>query len=257
MALGEPSLEILNGVLWMQTSVEYRAATLQAYRMARERLDDALANPQWEALAGRTQEPLPPAVILDVDETVLDNTPFEARLIADGESFSKEKFLQWCREENAAAIAGALEFTRYAAAKGVAVFYVTNRDHEVESSTARNLAKLGFPDVGKEGQDHLMTRYEKPEWQSDKSSRWHEVAAGHRVLLLVGDDLGDFVGAARTSREAREQILLENAQRWGRQWILLPNPLYGSWERALYFTADSPTPVEQRDIKIRSLKTQR
>ena len=128
-------------------------------------------------------------------------------------------------------IPGALEFTRAAAAKGVTVFYVTNRDRALEQATRDNLAKFGFPlDPSR---DTVLTRAERPEWtSSDKSSRRSVVAQDFRILLLVGDDFGDFVQGARGTLAARKALDEANAAMWGVKWIALPNPMYGSWKTA-------------------------
>ena len=141
-------------------------------------------------------------MILDVDETVLDNSESEERNIREGAAYNEARWAEWCNERKATPIPGALEFTRAAAAKGVAVFYVTNRDRALEQATRDNLAKYGFPlDPGR---DTVLTRAERPEWtSSEKSARRSLVAQDFRILLLVGDDFGDFVAGARGTMAAR------------------------------------------------------
>src|SRR5690606_35019318 len=123
--------ENLHATLWTQTAAEYRAVALQTYAAARERLADALADPSWSAEVAQLRaggfEALPPAVILDVDETVLDNAPYQARLIRDGGVYTPETWAAWVEEAAAAAVPGALAFTRAADSLGVAVIYLTNR----------------------------------------------------------------------------------------------------------------------------------
>ena len=222
-----------DSVVWFRTSVEYRATAVQAYRLASLMLDRALADTSWTAALEQTGEfaSKAPAVILDVDETVLDNSESEERDIREGAVYSEARWAGWCNQRRAVPIPGALEFTRAAAAKGVAVFYVTNRDRALEQATRDNLAKYGFPlDPGR---DTVLTRGERPEWtSSDKSSRRSAVAEHFRILLLVGDDFGDFVPGARGTLAARRALDEANAAMWGVKWIALPNPLYGSWKTA-------------------------
>ena len=222
-----------DSVVWFRTSVEYRAAAVQAYRLASLMLDRALADPSWTAALeqGGDARSKPPAVILDVDETVLDNSESEERNVREGAVYSEARWAEWCNERKATPIPGALAFTRGAAAKGVTVFYVTNRDRALEQATRDNLAKFGFPlDAGR---DTVLTRAERPEWaSSDKSSRRSLVAQDFRILLLVGDDFGDFVAGARGTLAARRALDEAHAARWGVTWIMLPNPLYGSWKTA-------------------------
>jgi len=222
-----------DSVVWFRTSVEYRGTAAQAYRLASLMLDRALADRAWTAALEQTGDfaSKPPAVILDVDETVLDNSESEERNIRAGTAYSEAQWADWCHERKAAPIPGALDFTRAAAAKGVVVFYVTNRDRALEQATRDNLAKYGFPlDAGR---DTVLTRAERPEWtSSDKSSRRGVVARDFRILLLIGDDFGDFVAGARSTLAARRALEDANAAMWGMKWIVLPNPMYGSWRTA-------------------------
>lgn len=224
---------LLHSTAWVRTSTEYEALALEAWRLAIERLDEGLAHPFWTAALEQTggYQDLPPAVIVDVDETVLDNSPFQTRLIHEGEEFDPEAWALWVEEAAAPPVPGALEFARAAQRRGVTIFYVTNRDQPLEAATGRNLEAAGFP-VDPE-QDRILTRGERRDWTSDKSSRRAVIAARYRILLLVGDDFNDFV-SARLSPAQREGLATRYGDRWGRQWIMLPNPMYGSWEDALY-----------------------
>ena len=247
--------ELLNSVLWTQSAAEFQVLARQSYLRAQEALDQALDDPSWTAALeqeGR-YDMRPPAVILDVDETVLDNSPYEVRLILREAAFSTDTWHEWCKEAGATAIPGALEFTRYAARKGVTVFYVTNRRHEVEEATRKNLEMLGFPLDPK--RDTLLTRGERPEWDtSDKTPRRKEIASRHRVLLLVGDNMGDFVPIEGASVEERAQLVDRYSDYWGARWIMLPNPQYGSWEGALYKFEYGLSDDEKLRIKYEWLK---
>ena len=139
--------ENLNAVVWMQTALEYQASALQAFRLAQLQLDVALADPAWSAAVEQQGDAskLPPAVILDIDETVLDNSYYQARLIRDHTLFAIETWDAWVQEGQATAIPGAREFTQYAVQKGVTVFYVTNRTANLEAVTRKNLAAEQLP----------------------------------------------------------------------------------------------------------------
>jgi 5'-nucleotidase (lipoprotein e(P4) family) len=226
--------ENLNAVLWVQTALEYEASALQAYRLAALQLDAALADPAWTAAIEQTGDAskLPPAVIVDIDETVLDNSYYQARMIRENTPYSNETWDPWVMEARATAIPGAREFTQYATAKGVTVFYVTNRTANLEAATRHNLEREQFPVPP--GVDTILTRGERPDWSaSAKGPRRAYVAASYRILMLVGDDLGDFVVDASGSPAERRQRTAPYDQWWGRRWIMLPNPTYGSWERAI------------------------
>lgn len=232
-AAGPSRAPLPDSIVWFRTAVEYRATALQAYRLAGLMLDRALADRTWTAALEQTGDyaSKPPAVILDVDETVLDNSESEERNVREGAVYSEARWADWCNERRATPIPGALEFTTAAAAKGVTVFYVTNRDRALEQATRDNLAKYGFPlDPGR---DTVLTRAERPEWAaSEKSPRRALVAQDFRVLLLVGDDFGDFVAGARGTMAARKALDEAHGAMWGVKWIALPNPLYGSWKTA-------------------------
>ena len=240
----------LNAVLWLQTSAEYRMIARSTYRAASQALELALADPAWSAALEQSGDlsGLPPAVIVDVDETVLDNSPYEASMILRGLSFERQSWLDWVHRAAATSVPGALAFARRAEALGVLVFYVTNRDADEEDATRRNLVAAGFP-VHDEV-DTVLLRGERPEYVSDKSSRRAEIAARYRILLLVGDDLNDFLPAL-ADPDRRISVATEHAGRFGERWFLLPNADYGSWERALYDN-DRALPEDLRRLRKRS-----
>jgi 5'-nucleotidase (lipoprotein e(P4) family) len=152
-------------------------------------------------------------------------------MIRKGITYDQKDWEAWVGESAAEAIPGAKEFLDYAHSRGVTPFYITNRKKQAEeAATRRNLERLGFP----LGPDTLLTRTDT----RDKSPRRDSVAARYRVLLVLGDDLNDFVFADGKSVEERRQLVENNRARWGTQWLILPNPMYGSWEKAL--TGDSP-----------------
>ncbi len=217
----------------MQTSAEYHALAVATFARAKTELDQALADRSWTAALEQQGEiaDLPPAVIADLDETLLDNSAYEAGRIRAGLRFEEESFRAWVNRAEAREIPGAAEFARYAAERGVTVFYVTNRAAPLEEATRVNLAALGFPIAG--DRDTVLMAGERPEWGSDKATRRTEVARSFRILLLLGDDLGDFVSGAQAPPEDRRALAERFADRWQTRWILLPNPDYGSWERAL------------------------
>ena len=245
----------LNATLWMQQSVEYDGTAQAVYDLAAIRLTQALADKSWTAVPDAQQpgyEKLPPAIILDADETVLDNSPYQAMMVTTGAGYSGASWNAWASAGEAGAVPGALEFTKAAAAKGVTVFYVTNRSAEVEEGTTRNLAALGFP--MKVGVDTVMTKGEKPDWTSRKGTRRAAVAANYRVLLLLGDNFGDFTDDYRGSPQDRQAVYDANAAHWGHDWLMLPNPSYGSWESSAFGGDYKLSPEEQRQKKLDQLK---
>ncbi|MBP1635294.1 MAG: putative Acid phosphatase, class [Acidobacteria bacterium] len=249
----EPATALVNATLWMRTAAEYRAATRQAYSNARQALDRALADPTWVGAAEENpgDPPQPPAIILDLDETVLDNSPFEARMIERGILFDQASWNKWVQEAAATGILGAADFLFYARDHGVTPFYVTNRAAGEKAATRRNLEKLGLP-LGTTP-DTLLVLGERPEWDTpDKTPRRAYVARSYRVLMLLGDDLNDFVAARDLSLAARNERVDEHAGWWGSRWFVIPNPVYGSFERAV--TGGGGTPCEQLQRKVDALR---
>ena len=248
-----PGHAIVNATLWVQSSAEYRAAAMQTYASAKRMLDVALADPNWVGAAEETaNDPSqPPAVVLDADETVIDNTAFEVRAIRAGKTYDSEIWKQWVNESAAEAVPGAADFLAYAKSKGVTPFYITNRDKEEEPGTRRNLEKLGYP--LDPANDTLLLRGEREEWKtSDKSVRRAYVASKYRVLLVLGDDLNDFANARDKSVAERDAIIDQSAGWWGTRWFMIPNPMYGSWERAALGSGGTPCELLQR--KVEALK---
>jgi 5'-nucleotidase (lipoprotein e(P4) family) len=251
--------ENLNAVVWMQTALEYEASAIQAYRLAQLQLDAALSNPAWTAAIEQTGDPSQKrgtAVVLDVDETVLDNSYYQARMIRARTEYSTATWDPWVEEARATAIPGAIEFTKYAASKGVTVFYVTNRTANLEEATRRNLLALGFP-VQTSGEtdapiDTVLTRGERPEWQaSAKGPRRAHIASGYRILMLIGDDLGDFVTDPAGTVAERKARTAPQESWWGRRWIMIPNPSYGSWERAVIGGSKDPIAAKRAVLRYR------
>ena len=235
VAQDPPANDLLNAVLWMQRSVEYKASALTAFALARLRLDQALTDPSWTA-APKEQtgayQTLPPAVILDIDETLIDNSGYQAWMTLKDTTFNPKTWNAYVNTVSSVAIPGAVEFTKYAAGRGVKVFYVSNRTAEEEPATRKNLERFGFPLDDK--LDTVLMARERPDWGSAKGPRRAHVARGYRVLLNLGDNFGDFVDEYRGTEAERLKVLEEHKDRWGREWIMLANPSYGSFESAPY-----------------------
>jgi acid phosphatase len=245
-----PPHDLLNATLWMQRSVEYRGHALGAFALARMRLDEALTDRSWTAApteqTGAYQD-LPPAIVVDLDETVLDNSAYQAWMVMNDKTFAPDTWRRFVFAQVSGAIEGAADFAKYAEAKGVKVFYISNRVAEEEEPTRKNMERLGFP-MGGNVDVFLMAR-KRPEWGSAKGARRAHVAKDYRVLLNLGDNFGDFVDNSRTSEAERLKIFEENRARWGREWIVLANPAYGSFEVAPFSHDPQLPPPEQRKAK--------
>ena len=235
-AFGQPPEANTNAVAWAQTSAEFHAAAVQTYRSAERQLMAALANLNWTAAIEQSGDfsKLPPAVILDLDETVLDNSAMNARLIKENKTFTDVEWVRWVNERRAGLIPGAIDFLKVAHANGVSIFYITNRVCDPAKSddpTVEILQKLSMP--------FSPHRLFCKTTTSDKSPRRVRVAAAFRILLLIGDDFNDFVAVPQTQAtvEGRRAIAHAHDRYWGERWFMLPNAMYGSWERAIGYKA--------------------
>jgi len=230
-----PASDLLNAVLWMQRSVEYKATALETFALARMRLDQALGDPNWTA-APKEQtgvyQSLPPAIVLDADESILDNSAYQAWMTLNARTFDPKTWNAYVNTVSSLAIPGAVEFAQYAAAKGVKVFYVTNRTAAEAEPTRKNLEKLGFPMDG--GVETLLPTGKQADWGSAKGTRRAFIAKTYRILINVGDNLGDFVDDYRGTEAERLTVMEQNKDRWGREWIMIANPSYGSFESAAF-----------------------
>ena len=238
-------------VLFQQTAAERLAGSLQTFRSAKQALDNALADSSWSALPGQAVYGKKPAIIVDVDETVLDNTAYEARMILDGTKYP-EGWVSWGKEAAATEVPGAKDFLNYAASKDVTIFYVTNRVVELKEATKKNLTKLGIP--WDKTKDTVLMRGEN-NWGSDKGPRRTLVGNEYRVLLMIGDNLGDFVDAKDNNLNPsnRKNIVSDYADYWGVQWFMLQNIAYGDWEGALYDFNYSLSPDEVYNSRLEFL----
>jgi len=245
-----------SATLWTQNSAEYSALTTSVYQTASSYLGLALEDSDWTAYPEQDGDNLrskSPAIILDVDETVLDNSPFQARMIKQNSSFDPQQWNNWAMEAQADAVPGALAFTKLAAKKGVKIFYLTNREAKVEEGTRKNLEQLGFP--LSENRDNILSNNERSNWTSAKTERRAYVAQDHRIVMLFGDNLNDFILAKDISRDERHQLVKTHQKKWGRKWFIFPNPVYGSWESALHNFDDSLSPSQIDSVKRERLDT--
>ena len=207
------------GVLWQQKAAEYRALCYQAFNLAELRL---LEIPRKKFRKGHI------AIITDLDETILDNSYSEARLIKEGKQYNSMSWKEWLDRSAATGVPGAAAFLQKAKQRGATIFYISNRKVADIESTLLNLQKLGLPDADT---SHMFFQKES----SSKESRRQQVMQRYNVVMLLGDNLNDFTNIFEnkniTDRFAEtDKVIAE----WGKKFIVLPNAVYGDWENALY-----------------------
>jgi 5'-nucleotidase (lipoprotein e(P4) family) len=210
--------QMVMATLWIQTSAEVRAMSYQSYNLARMNLDVFLASYSGSK---------PVAVIVDIDETVLDNFDYEAWLIGNDFGYSSKTWGPWIAEAKAKAVPGAVEFLNYAKQKGVETFYISSRKMAWYEGTEKNLKALGFPYADKK---HLLLKTKT----SNKQPRRDMVAKDYEIALLLGDNLNDFLSVfAKKSVADRFAETDKIKDIWGKKFIVFPNPVYGEWEWAI------------------------
>ncbi len=225
----------LISVLWQQTSAEYRALCYQAYNLAEIKIFEQKENAKLKA------------VVIDVDETILDNSPYRAEKIKNDE-FS-ESFGDWIKKEKAETIPGALEFLQKADSLGFHIFYITNRDEKYREFTANNLNNLKFPQVSKA---HLLMRQNRI---SDKSPRRNFVSEKYEIILLIGDNLVDFSQIFYGENiQDRNKMTNIHKKDFGNKYIILPNPNHGRWKKMFYQYKEHLSEEEKRERFLENLK---
>ncbi len=223
---------------YQQKAAENKALALQAYNMAHERLDKYIIEPSDK----------PFAVITDIDETVLDNSPYTVHRALQNKGYSDTSWKEWTARADADTIAGALSFFAYAASKKVEVFYVSNRQGSEASQTLANLKKWNFPYAD---ETHLLLKTNT----SNKDARRAAVAQKYNVLMWFGDNLGDFEGIYDTlPMAAREKQTIQEHDKFGSRFIVLPNAMYGGWQSALLNYSHKLSAKEQKKIIEGQLK---
>ncbi len=212
-----------DAVIYQHTSAEIHRLYEQCYELARLRLNVNLQHPHT----------LPPAVIVDIDETVLDNSPYQMTNTATGRTYTQANWNEWTFMASAKALPGSLEFLRYAASKGCEVFYISNRSMAEKNATVKNLHELEFPNAD---DAHVMCM----DTESDKTKRRATVSANHFVALLVGDQLRDFDERFKDrSTDFGKPTIATLRDTMRDYFILLPNPMYGTWLDAVSGKTDS------------------
>ncbi|HAH58309.1 MAG TPA: 5'-nucleotidase, lipoprotein e(P4) family [Bacteroidales bacterium] len=225
--------------LYHQRAAEYRALCYQAFNIGKLMLDKDLADAEIEKHR---------IVVLDVDETVLDNSPFQAKSILESTSYPTY-WIEWCELATAAPLPGAIDFLNYARKNGVSVFYVTNRNEALKEVTIKNLKEAGFPHADEE---HVIMRTA----EASKEGRRQVLLKKYHISLFFGDNLNDFAETFEgKSSSNRFQAVDDNKENFGKRFIVLPNAMYGDWEMALYgYNGGQPDSV-LFDIRRKNLKS--
>ncbi len=233
------STYLMMAVLYQQTAAEYRALCYQAFNIARYQVD------QSRRIMGLMKKQ---AVIVDIDETVLDNSPQEAKCILN-DTLYPAYWNEWVNLAMAKPVPGSLEFLNYVESLGWDVYYITNRKEKYREVTLKNLKEVGFPYAD---DDHLLMKTDS----NNKKSRRDKVAETHSIILLVGDNLNDFTDVFENKSVPQRFELTDSLKKeFGNRFIILPNAMYGDWEGALYKYDFSKSPQERAEIRNKFLES--
>ncbi|MBK0384025.1 5'-nucleotidase, lipoprotein e(P4) family [Pedobacter sp. SD-b] len=226
-------------VLFQQSAAEYRALCYQAFNLAELRIS---------CINKRDIKRNHLAIITDLDETILDNSYSEANLIMEGKTYTSAAWKKWTNLSAATAVPGAIDFLKYVHDKGIEIYYISNRKTDELASTLKNLQKLGLPNA-----DEAHTLLYSTE--SPKEVRRQLVMKDHKVVMLLGDNLNDFAEVfEKKTINQRFQSTDDFRKEWGNKFIVLPNPVYGEWENALYNYDFKLSPEEKKATRLQLLK---
>jgi 5'-nucleotidase (lipoprotein e(P4) family) len=228
---------LMMAMAWKQTAAEFRALYHQGFNIARMRVEIALSQKQDDSL--------PLAIISDVDETLLLANDYWGYLITQGQDFFDDaSWDRWIEENRAVASPGALEFLNFCVSNSVEIFYVTNRDQgETTVQLAiENLNAVGFPLVDTA---HLRVLRES----SNKELVQQRIREDYEVVALLGDNLNDFARRYySTDIDQRMSLMEQDKDRYGRDYIIFPNPTDGHWIRAIFGESEPAGSDENRGI---------
>jgi len=226
-------------VLWQQQAAEYRALCYQAFNIAALRL-------RTITKTKTTGKRL--AIITDLDETILDNSYQQAELIKNDQEYSEKAWKDWTDQSAATAVPGAVEFLQMARAKGVTIFYISNRDTGELRSTLVNLQKLKLPNADTNHTLFLSST-------SSKEARRQIVMKKYNVVMLLGDNLNDFMQTFEKKLSDDRKVEADKVrQEWGKKFIVLPNAFYGEWENAIYDYKRNLPPENKEAMRREKLK---
>lgn len=235
-------LSIANGgktwaSLYQQRAAEYKALCFQSYNLAKLRIDEALKHKEKKRMA----------VVTDIDETLLDNSPYDALRAINNQEFDIKAWKQWTAKGTADTVPGAPSFFKYAASKGITVFYVTNRDEDERIGTTKNLKLYNLPYTDEK---HILLR----QGVSSKEIRRQQILAKYNIILLCGDNLPDFdlLYDNKPIEENRLAVTEKLKLQFGKRYIVIPNMAYGDFENSIFKYNHKLTPA-QKDSVVRSL----
>lgn len=229
---------LLAATLWQQSSAEAAALSYQNFHLARLMLDENMKHT-------KTDKPI--AIITDLDETVIDNSAFNARMIIDNAPYSSESWAKWVKEAKAELLPGALDFFNYADSKGVHIVYLSNRSDSLKAFTMENLKRLGLPQISDK---NILLKTDS----SDKTARRESVLKDYEVVLYMGDNLRDFSEIFGKRGDDFGRAVVDSVQaEFGKKFIIFVNPMYGEWEKPILNYSYAHSPLQEDSLRKAAL----
>jgi 5'-nucleotidase (lipoprotein e(P4) family) len=236
-----------SGIFWVKDSAEYQAVSMQIYSQATADIANFVADTSWTAMPDQIVDPqLPAAIIFDIDQTLVSGAEFQ---LVYERPYSNKKRDAWSQKSAAAAVPGVIKFVAAARMAGVETFFVTNRPCEQREGDPKPCPQFqtaldDLREIGIEVSAYqLSLSGQQANWDREKLVRRKLIAESYRVIMVIGDDLGDFVPCSRTkvmatchssaTAESRKEAMKKYEFYWGHGWYILPNPMHGSWTSVL------------------------
>ena len=226
-------------VSWYQNSAEAKALYLQGYNSAKYQLDEYLKKNNGNKKL---------AIALDIDETVLDNSPYQGYAALHDTSFPKG-WHEWVAAAKAKPVYGAKSFLKYADKRGIDIYYISDRDKDKDfKGTKKNLKNIGLPQVK---DDHILLKGKN---DKSKESRRQKVEKNHKLIMLFGDNLLDFTDPKKATFKEREKLVQQHKNDFGKKYFIFPNPMYGSWESTIYNNNYQISKEQKDQLRKQSIK---
>lgn len=231
---------LVMSVVWYQKSAEMKALYYQGFNYARLAIETKMRN---------TDPTKKSAVVLDIDETVLDNSPYEAMMIEKGIPYSTKTWKEWTKLAKAKPTPGVVDFLNYLKSKGIEAFFVSNRDLDEREATLKNMIAENIPFADT---IHLLLSVKG---NSNKTDRYKNVEKTHTILLTIGDNLRDYNEIFANRKINYGMNMADSLKtKFGEDFVILPNPMYGDWEKAVY-SGKFPSEVEKNKIRKSALES--
>ena len=203
-----------NDVRWVRESNEYKSLCYQIYSNATTNLNRQVgANPY--SLNNKDLSTY--AIVMDLDETVLDNSQYQVELLDKKESFNMTSWAKWVNREEAKIVPGAKEYIDVVRSYGIQLIFISNRMDERLNATINNMKIL---DIYSDSDIFLLRKNKKDKKTVRRNEIYNSTGrmanySTHTVIQYLGDAMGDFPSY--------------DSKQFSVDQYIFPNPMYGKW----------------------------